>query len=167
LCIALTTQLTSDTFKRSNLLGDFMSGEEGDFNTLRIFTLLFVNSFLIGAAVAIHQQGLWFPQETNWFKVGGLFMMAATFVQMVSFMLYKVFFQERMEDQTYIQTMMTQSRRSMKKMNAELQKFQMSLEMEGQRRALMGAMSEQQQKLDSDQPLQDNEALITGLERMR
>ena len=53
-------------------------------------------------------------------------------------------------------------------MNAELQKFQMSLEMEGQRRALMGAMSEQQIKLDKEQPLKDNESgVISGLERMR
>ena len=95
-------------------------------------------------------------------------MMAATFVQMVSFMLYKVFFQERMEDQTYIQTMMTQSRRSMKKMNAELQKFQMSLEMEGQRRTLMSAMSEQQKKLDTEQPaVEHGGGLIPGLESMR
>jgi len=145
-----------------------MGGEQSDFNTLRIFTLLFVNSFLIGAAVSIHQQGLWFPQEENWFKIGGLYMMAATFVQMVSFMLYKVFFQERMEDQTYIQSMMTQSRRSMKKMNAELQKFQMSLEMEGQRRALMSAMKDQQDKLDTDQPAEeDGGGLIPGLESMR
>lgn len=145
-----------------------MAGEESDFNTLRIFTLLFVNSFLIGAAVAIHEQELWFPQENNWFKIGGLFMMAATFVQMVAFMLYKVFFQERMEDQTYIQSMMTQSRRSMKKMNAELQKFQMSLEMEGQRRALMGAMKREQDKLDTEQPLEDvSGGLIPGLDKMR
>ena len=145
-----------------------MAGEESDFNTLRIFTLLFVNSFLIGAAVAIHEQELWFPQEDNWFKIGGLFMMAATFVQMVAFMLYKVFFQERMEDQTYIQSMMTQSRRSMKKMNAELQKFQMSLEMEGQRRALMGAMKREQDKLDEDTPLEDySGGLIPGLDKMR
>ena len=95
-------------------------------------------------------------------------MMAATFVQMVSFMLYKVFFQERMEDQTYIQSMMTQSRRSMKKMNAELQKFQMSLEMEGQRRALMSAMKDQQDKLDTDQPAEDySGGLIPGLDSMR
>jgi len=95
-------------------------------------------------------------------------MMAATFVQMVSFMLYKVFFQERMEDQTYIQSMMTQSRRSMKKMNAELQKFQMSLEMEGQRRALMSAMKDQQDKLDTAQPAEDyGGGLIPGLESMR
>lgn len=145
-----------------------MAGEESDFNTLRIFTLLFVNSFLIGAAVAIHEQELWFPQENNWFKIGGLFMMAATFVQMVAFMLYKVFFQERMEDQTYIQSMMTQSRRSMKKMNAELQKFQMSLEMEGQRRALVGAMKREQDKLDDEAPLEDyGGGLIPGLEKMR
>lgn len=145
-----------------------MAGEESDFNTLRIFTLLFVNSFLIGAAVAIHEQELWFPQENNWFKIGGLFMMAATFVQMVAFMLYKVFFQERMEDQTYIQSMMTQSRRSMKKMNAELQKFQMSLEMEGQRRALVGAMKREQDKLDDEVPLEDyGGGLIPGLEKMR
>ena len=145
-----------------------MAGEESDFNTLRIFTLLFVNSFLIGAAVAIHEQELWFPQEDNWFKIGGLFMMAATFVQMVAFMLYKVFFQERMEDQTYIQSMMTQSRRSMKKMNAELQKFQMSLEMEGQRRALMGAMKREQDKLDEENPLEDySGGLIPRLDKMR
>ena len=95
-------------------------------------------------------------------------MMAATFVQMVAFMLYKVFFQERMEDQTYMQSMMTQSRRSMKKMNAELQKFQMSLEMEGQRRALMGAMKREQDKLDEETPLEDySGGLIPGLDKMR
>ncbi len=93
-------------------------------------------------------------------------MMAATFVQMISFMLYKVFFQERLEDQTYIQTLMTQSRRSMKKMNAELQRFQMSLEMEGQRRAMEGAMEEQRKKLDGDYDSNEDIPLI-GLDSMR
>mgnify|MGYP001390180082 CR=1 FL=1 len=118
--------------------------------TLRIFVLLFVNSFLIGAAVAIHKQGLWFPDEDNWLKVGGLFMMAATFVQMIAFMLYKVFFQERMEDQTYIQGLVTQSRRNMKKMNAELQRFQMSLEMEGRKRQFEKAMNKQKEAMEND-----------------
>tara|TARA_B100001287_G_scaffold214053_1_gene182901 strand:- start:6591 stop:7016 length:426 start_codon:yes stop_codon:yes gene_type:complete len=124
--------------------------QDDDNHTLRIFVLLFVNSFLIGSAVAIHQQELWFPSEDNWFKVGGLYMMAATFVQMISFMLYKVFFQERMEDQTYIQSLVTQSRRNMKKMNAELQRFQMSLEMEGRKRQFEKAMEQQKEALDSD-----------------
>ena len=53
-------------------------------------------------------------------------------------------------------------------MNAELQKFQMSLEMEGQRRALVGAMKREQDKLDDDQPLEDfGGGLIPGLEKMR
>jgi hypothetical protein len=125
--------------------------QDDDNHTLRIFVLLFVNSFLIGAAVAIHQQELWFPAENNWFKVGGLYMMAATFVQMISFMLYKVFFQERMEDQTYIQSLVTQSRRNMKKMNAELQRFQMSLEMEGRKRQFEKAMEQQKEAMDNDE----------------
>ena len=126
-----------------------MNNDENN-DTLRIFVLLFVNSFLIGAAVAIHKQGLWFPDESSWFKVGGLYMMAATFVQMVSFMLYKVFFQERMEDQTYIQNLVTQSRRNMKKMNAELQRFQMSLEMEGRKRQFEKAMNKQKEAMEND-----------------
>ena len=141
--------------------------EDGDYNTLRIFTLLFVNSFLIGAAVAIHQQQLWFPSEDNWFKVGGLYMMAATFVQMVSFMLYKIFFQERLEDQTYIQTMMTQSRRSMKKMNEELQRFQKSLEMECQRRMMEGAMEDKRRKLEEQTGEGLNDVPLIGLDNMR
>jgi hypothetical protein len=137
-----------------------MQNEDSDYNTLRIFTLLFVNSFLIGAAVAIHQQGLWFPAEENWFKVGGLYMMAATFVQMVSFMLYKIFAQERLEDQSYIQSLMSQSRRNMKKMNAELQRFQMSLEMEGQRRRMEDSMQAAKDRMEnsSDVPLIQFEA---------
>ena len=125
--------------------------QDDDNHTLRIFVLLFVNSFLIGAEVAIHQKELWFPAENNWFKVGGLYMMAATFVQMISFMLYKVFFQERMEDQTYIQSLVTQSRRNMKKMNAELQRFQMSLEMEGRKRQFEKAMEQQKEAMDNDE----------------
>ena len=139
-----------------------MNNDENN-DTLRIFVLLFVNSFLIGAAVAIHKQGLWFPEENSWFKVGGLYMMAATFVQMVSFMLYKVFFQERMEDQTYIQNLVTQSRRNMKKMNAELQKFQMSMEMESRKRQFEKAMENQKQKMEDGEDLQP----IIGLESMR
>ena len=89
-------------------------------------------------------------------------MMAATFVQMVSFMLYKVFFQERMEDQTYIQNLVTQSRRNMKKMNAELQKFQMSMEMESRKRQFEKAMENQKQKMEDGEELP-----IIGLESMR
>lgn len=144
-----------------------MADNDADYNTLRIFTLLFVNSFLIGAAVAIHQQQLWFPSEENWFKVGGLYMMAATFVQMISFMLYKIFFQERLEDQTYVQSLMTQSRRSMKKMNAELQRFQMSLEMEGQRRVMERAMEDQKKKLEDDTGSEVATVPLIGLDNMR
>mgnify|MGYP001219034333 FL=1 len=144
-----------------------MAENDSDYNTLRIFTLLFVNSFLIGAAVAIHQQQLWFPSEENWFKVGGLYMMAATFVQMISFMLYKIFFQERLEDQTYVQSLMTQSRRSMKKMNAELQRFQMSLEMEGQRRVMERAMEDQKKKLEDDTGSEVAAVPLIGLDNMR
>lgn len=67
--------------------------------------------------------------------------MAATFIQMIAFMLYKVFFQERLEDQSYIQNLMTQTRRNTKRMNAELQKFSLSLEMEQKQRE-MGRMME-------------------------
>ena len=139
-----------------------MAGEQSDFNTLRIFTLLFVNSFLIGAAVAIHEQELWFPQEDNWFKIGGLFMMAATFVQMVAFMLYKVFFQERLEDQSYIQNLMTQTRRNTKRMNAELQKFSLSLEMEQKQREMARLMEAQKAKmLDVEDESRDQRPVVS------
>jgi len=115
---------------------------EDDSHTLRIFTLLFVNSFLIGAAVGIHQQGLWFPEEDNWAKIGGLYMMAATFVQMVAFMVYKLFFQERLEDQSYVQNLMSQSRRNMKKINAEMQRWQLGMEMEVKKRQMSKQMEQ-------------------------
>ena len=121
--------------------------EEGDQLTLRIFTLLLVNSFLIGSAVAIHAQGIWFPDESSWPKLGALWMMAATFVQMIAFMLYKVFFQERLEDQSYIQNLMTQTRRNTKRMNAELQRFSLSLEMEQKQREMQRIMQTQKDKI--------------------
>mgnify|MGYP001200202407 CR=1 FL=1 len=123
---------------------------EGDQLTLRIFTLLLVNSFLIGSAVAIHAQGLWFPTEESWPKLGGLWMMAATFVQMIAFMLYKVFFQERLEDQSYIQNLMTQTRRNTKRMNAELQRFSLSLEMEQKEREMKRIMEAKKNQILSD-----------------
>lgn len=121
--------------------------DEGDQLTLRIFTLLLVNSFLIGSAVAIHAQGIWFPDEGSWPKLGGYWMMAATFVQMIAFMLYKVFFQERLEDQSYVQNLMTQTRRNTKRMNAELQKFSLSLEMEQKQREMARLMEAQKAKM--------------------
>ncbi len=130
-------------------MGNSMAGED-DNTTLRIFALLFVNSFLIGCAVGIHQQELWFPEETNWLKVAGLYMMAATFVQMVAFMLYKIFAQERLEDQSYVQNLMSQSRRNMKRMNAELQRFQLSLEMEGKRKQMEKVMIQAKERMDED-----------------
>ena len=131
---------------------------EGDQLTLRIFTLLLVNSFLIGAAVAIHEQGIWFPTEESWPKLGGLWMMAATFVQMIAFMLYKVFFQERLEDQSYIQNLMTQTRRNTKRMNAELQRFSLSLEMEQKEREMKRIMESQKRAiLEQSQPSNEYE----------
>ncbi len=73
--------------------------------------------------------------------------MAATFVQMIAFMLYKVFFQERLEDQSYIQNLMTQTRRNTKRMNAELQKFSLSLEMEQKQREMARLMEAQKAKM--------------------
>jgi len=125
---------------------------EGDQLTLRIFTLLLVNSFLIGSAVAIHAQGIWFPTEGAWPKLGGLWMMAATFVQMIAFMLYKVFFQERLEDQSYIQNLMTQTRRNTKRMNAELQRFSLSLEMEQKEREMKRIMEAKKHQILSESP---------------
>ena len=116
---------------------------------LRIFAFLFVNAFMIGAAVAIHSRGLWFPEEDNWLSIGALFMMAAVFIEMVAFMAYKVFFQERLEDQAYISGMVSQGRRQMKRMSADMQKFTMALDMEKQKKAMESAMNEAKEEIDA------------------
>jgi len=115
---------------------------------LRIFAFLFVNAFMIGAAVAIHARGLWFPEEENWLSIGALFMMAAVFIEMVAFMAYKVFFQERLEDQAYISGMVSQGRRQMKRMSADMQKFTMALDMEKQKQAMESAMTHAKDEID-------------------
>jgi len=115
---------------------------------LRIFAFLFVNAFMIGAAVAIHARGLWFPEEDNWLSIGALFMMAAVFIEMVAFMAYKVFFQERLEDQAYISGMVSQGRRQMKRMSADMQKFTMALDMEKQKQAMESAMTHAKDEID-------------------
>lgn len=74
-------------------------------------------------------------------------MMAATFVQMIAFMLYKVFFQERLEDQSYIQNLMNQTRRNTKRMNAELQRFSLSLEMEQKQREMERIMKSKKDQI--------------------
>ena len=104
---------------------------------------------MIGAAVAIHQRGLWFPEEDNWLSIGALFMMAAVFIEMVAFMAYKVFFQERLEDQAYISSMVSQGRRQMKRMSADMQKFTMALDMEKQKQAMEKAMNEAKTEIES------------------
>ena len=76
--------------------------------------------------------------------------MAATFVQMIAFMLYKVFFQERLEDQSYIQNLMTQTRRNTKRMNAELQRFSLSLEMEQKEREMKRIMEAKKNQILSE-----------------
>ena len=116
---------------------------------LRLFAFLFVNAFMIGAAVAIHSRGLWFPEEDNWLSIGALFMMAAVFIEMVAFMAYKVFFQERLEDQAYISGMVSQGRRQMKRMSADMQKFTMALDMEKQKKAMESAMNEAKKEIDA------------------
>lgn len=125
------------------------STDSSDQLILRIFAFLFVNAFMIGAAVAIHQRGLWFPEEDNWLTIGALFMMAAVFIEMVAFMAYKVFFQERLEDQAYISSMVSQGRRQMKRMSADMQKFTMALDMEKQKKAMEKAMNDAKQEIDS------------------
>ena len=125
------------------------STDSSDQLSLRIFAFLFVNAFMSGAAVAIHQRGLWFPEEDNWLTIGALFMMAAVFIEMVAFMAYKVFFQERLEDQAYISSMVSQGRRQMKRMSADMQKFTMALDMEKQKKAMEKAMNDAKQEIDS------------------
>lgn len=124
------------------------SGDTNDQLILRIFAFLFVNAFMIGAAVAIHQRGLWFPEEDNWLTIGALFMMAAVFIEMVAFMAYKVFFQERLEDQAYISSMVSQGRRQMKRMSADMQKFTMALDMEKQKKAMEQAMQQAKEEIE-------------------
>ena len=88
--------------------------------------------------------------------------MAATFVQMIAFMLYKVFFQERLEDQSYIQNLMTQTRRNTKRMNAELQKFSLSLEMEQKQREMARLMEAQKAKmLDVEDESRDQRPVVS------
>lgn len=123
-------------------------GDSNDQLILRIFAFLFVNAFMIGAAVAIHQRGLWFPEEENWLTIGALFMMAAVFIEMVAFMAYKVFFQERLEDQAYISSMVSQGRRQMKRMSADMQKFTMALDMEKQKKAMEQAMNAAKEEIE-------------------
>ena len=125
--------------------------ESSDQLILRIFAFLFVNAFMIGAAVAIHQRGLWFPEEDNWIQIGALFMMAAVFIEMVAFMAYKVFFQERLEDQAYISSMVSQGRRQMKRMSADMQKFTMALDMEKQKAAMEKAMNDAKADLETNE----------------
>ena len=123
-------------------------GDTNDQLILRIFAFLFVNAFMIGATVAIHQRGLWFPEEDNWLTIGALFMMAAVFIEMVAFMAYKVFFQERLEDQAYISSMVSQGRRQMKRMSADMQKFTMALDMEKQKKAMEQAMQAAKEEIE-------------------
>ena len=125
------------------------SVDSNDQLVLRIFAFLFVNAFMIGAAVAIHSRGLWFPEEDNWLSIGALFMMAAVFIEMIAFMAYKVFFQERLEDQTYISSMVSQGRRQMKRMSADMQKFTMAIDMEKQKKAMEAAMNEAKKEIDA------------------
>lgn len=125
--------------------------ESSDQLILRIFAFLFVNAFMIGAAVAIHQRGLWFPEEDNWIQIGALFMMAAVFIEMVAFMAYKVFFQERLEDQAYISSMVSQGRRQMKRMSADMQKFTMAMDMEKQKAAMEKAMNDAKADLEMNE----------------
>ena len=74
-------------------------------------------------------------------------MMAATFVQMIAFVIYKVFAQERLQDQQYIQTLTNQSRRNLKRMNADMQKFQLSLEMQSRKQQMESQMKQAQRHL--------------------
>jgi hypothetical protein len=76
-------------------------------------------------------------------------MMAAVFIEMVAFMAYKVFFQERLEDQAYISGMVSQGRRQMKRMSADMQKFTMALDMEKQKKAMESAMNEAKKEIDA------------------
>ena len=76
-------------------------------------------------------------------------MMAAVFIEMIAFMAYKVFFQERLEDQAYISSMVSQGRRQMKRMSADMQKFTMAIDMEKQKKAMESAMNEAKKEIDS------------------
>ena len=75
-------------------------------------------------------------------------MMAAVFIEMVAFMAYKVFFQERLEDQAYISSMVSQGRRQMKRMSADMQKFTMALDMEKQKKAMEQAMNAAKEEIE-------------------
>jgi hypothetical protein len=124
-------------FKRQGAVGVSVRPlDEGDQITLRIFTVIMLDSFLIGAAVAIHVEGIWFPEETSWVKIGGLYMMMATFVQMIAFMIYKIFAQERLQDQQHYQGMMNKFRREMKMKGMEVQGIQMQYEMDKQQQEM-------------------------------
>ena len=77
-------------------------------------------------------------------------MMSATFIQMVAFMIYKLFFQERLEDQSYLQGLNSNMRRNMKKINMEVQQMQLGLELEAKKGAVAKQMKEMRSRVLGD-----------------
>ena len=90
-------------------------------------------------------------------------MMSATFIQMVAFMIYKLFFQERLEDQSYIQGLNTSMRRNMKKINMEMQQMQVGLELEAKKQTVAKQMEKMRGRVladDEDETVMSEKMMI-------
>jgi len=87
-----------------------MAGTQHDNHEMRLTGLILAQSSLIGAAVGIFDAGIWLPAgttENHWVN-GMTYSMGALAVQILAYYLFKMFFEQQMQEKVRISEMQRQ-----------------------------------------------------------
>lgn len=81
-----------------------------DKSEMRLTGLILTQSLLIGAAVGIYDAGIWLPggKEAGHYVNGITYAMGALAVQILAYYLFKMFFEEQMQDKVRVSEMQRQ-----------------------------------------------------------
>lgn len=91
-------------------VNDMSSQDPSDKSEMRLTGLILTQSVLIGAAVGIYDAGIWLPggSEAGYWVNGMTYAMGALAVQILAYYLFKMFFEEQMQDKVRISEMQRQ-----------------------------------------------------------
>ena len=87
-----------------------MAGTQHDNHEMRLTGLILAQSSLIGAAVGIFDAGIWLPAgttENHWVN-GMTYAMGALAVQILAYYLFKMFFEQQMQEKVRVSEMQRQ-----------------------------------------------------------
>ena len=86
------------------------AGDPSDKSEMRLTGLILTQSALVGVAIGVYDAGLWLPggENANYYVNGMTYAMGALAIQVLAYYLFKMFFEEQMQDRVRMAEMQRQ-----------------------------------------------------------